>query len=317
MKRLLLFACVFFAAIPVWAQQADSTAGKGHRTFGLDCMQCHTTTSWHDLKKDIDFDHKLTGYVLAGNHASVACGSCHAGVPFSEMKTDCASCHEDRHKGELGNKCGDCHTPAGWRAPNEAVARHQLTRFPLIGAHAVADCQSCHINQAEHEYVNTSTECYACHQRDYEEAKQPDHVAGGFDRNCALCHDPGSGGWKADFDHNTTAFPLRGAHAATPCTACHTHGYAKLPTDCWSCHEKDYTAVSFPNHADGQFSRDCESCHELTTWRPAKFDHSLTSFRLTGAHQRAVCQSCHVNGQYSGLPLECQGCHLADFNRTS
>ncbi|MFA6235548.1 MAG: hypothetical protein WC824_15370, partial [Bacteroidota bacterium] len=317
MRTLLLLTYMLLIPVSAYAQQADTVVNKGHRTFGIDCMQCHVTTSWHDLKKDIAFDHKLTGYTLAGNHASVACAGCHAGTPFAELKTDCASCHKDQHKGELGNRCNDCHTPAGWRSPNEAVARHQLTRFPLIGAHAVADCQSCHVNQAEHEYVNTSTECYACHQKDYEESKQPDHVAGGFDRNCAICHDPGSGGWKGNFDHNTTAFPLRGAHAATPCNSCHVHGISKLPTDCWSCHESDYASVAFPNHVDGQFSHDCEKCHEVTAWVPAKFDHSLTNFRLTGAHQRAVCQACHIGGVYTGLPLECRGCHEQDYNSTS
>ncbi len=317
MHRLLLFMIFMLATVTAMSQEADTLAVKGHRTFGIDCMACHTTSSWHALKKEISFDHKQTGYPLAGNHASASCNACHTGVPFSEIKTDCASCHKDHHKGELGNRCGDCHTPAGWRAPNEAVARHQLTRFPLVGAHALADCQSCHLNQAVHEYVNTSTECFSCHQADYEGAREPNHLEGGFDRDCALCHDPGSGRWKGDFDHNTTAFPLRGAHAATPCTSCHTHGFSKLDTECWSCHERDYMGVQFPNHSEGQFSRDCESCHDMNAWSPAKFDHDLTSFRLTGAHQRALCQSCHVNGQYAGLPLQCQGCHVEDYNRTS
>ncbi|MCB2204042.1 hypothetical protein KQI65_04780, partial [bacterium] len=362
---------------------------KAHRTFGLDCMQCHTTADWKTLKKDIEFDHRLTGYTLRGNHASASCAGCHAETAFSQLKTDCVACHEDQHRGEFGERCSDCHTPSGWRSPNEDVSRHQLTRFPLLGAHALADCQQCHVNQEEREYVNTPTECYACHQQDYEQAKEPDHIAGDFSRDCAQCHDMGDGGWKgafehpvipfmqtaahvnlecsdchvsgyagtprdcfgcheadyravqqpnhvaggydrdctvchepvhwspATFDHNLTAFPLQGAHAATPCTSCHESGFGKLPTDCWSCHEQDYRAVAFPNHVDGQFSQDCMVCHNVNAWSPADFDHSLTNFRLTGAHVRTACQSCHVGGQYSGLPLDCQGCHDEDYNRTS
>jgi hypothetical protein len=55
----------------------------------------------------------------------------------------------------------------------------------------------------------------------------------------------------------------------------------------------------------------------VNAWRPADFNHEATNFRLTGAHRRTECQRCHVGGKYTGLPLECQGCHSADYNQTS
>jgi hypothetical protein len=39
------------------------------------------------------------------------------------------------------------------------------------------------------------------------------------------------------------------------------------------------------------------------------FDHFTTGFALDGAHQFAACESCHVDGQFSGTPLQCDGCH--------
>ena len=39
------------------------------------------------------------------------------------------------------------------------------------------------------------------------------------------------------------------------------------------------------------------------------FDHFLTSFPLTGAHERVACESCHNRGQFEGTPKECSTCH--------
>ena len=39
------------------------------------------------------------------------------------------------------------------------------------------------------------------------------------------------------------------------------------------------------------------------------FDHLTTAFPLEGAHQFAACESCHVDGQFAGTPLQCGGCH--------
>ena len=39
------------------------------------------------------------------------------------------------------------------------------------------------------------------------------------------------------------------------------------------------------------------------------FDHFTTAFPLEGAHQFAQCESCHVDGQFAGTPVQCAGCH--------
>ena len=39
------------------------------------------------------------------------------------------------------------------------------------------------------------------------------------------------------------------------------------------------------------------------------FDHFTTAFPLEGAHQFAHCESCHVDGQFAGTPVQCAGCH--------
>ncbi len=40
-----------------------------------------------------------------------------------------------------------------------------------------------------------------------------------------------------------------------------------------------------------------------------KFDHALSGFPLTGAHERARCESCHANGIFKGTPNQCRFCH--------
>lgn len=42
----------------------------------------------------------------------------------------------------------------------------------------------------------------------------------------------------------------------------------------------------------------------------ARFDHARTGFLLSGAHQQARCEGCHVQGVFRGTPRDCAGCHL-------
>jgi hypothetical protein len=43
---------------------------------------------------------------------------------------------------------------------------------------------------------------------------------------------------------------------------------------------------------------------------PDDFDHNRTGFPLTGAHERARCESCHLGGVFEGTPFQCGACHL-------
>ncbi len=40
-----------------------------------------------------------------------------------------------------------------------------------------------------------------------------------------------------------------------------------------------------------------------------RFDHTITGFPLSGAHQLTPCESCHVNGIFKGTPSQCAFCH--------
>ncbi len=42
---------------------------------------------------------------------------------------------------------------------------------------------------------------------------------------------------------------------------------------------------------------------------PNRSFHNATGFRLEGRHLTVACESCHLNGQFSGTPKTCYDCH--------
>ena len=50
---------------------------------------------------------------------------------------------------------------------------------------------------------------------------------------------------------------------------------------------------------------------QVTQPASAKFDHVKTGYNLTGAHSRARCESCHIQGLFKGTPRDCAICHMA------
>ncbi len=99
--------------------------------------------------------------------------------------------------------------------------------------------------------------------------------------------------------------------SAVACTDCHADGYAGTPTDCFSCHEADYSGANDPDHTG--FPITCEDCHSETAWEPSSFNHNQTAFPLDGAHLSLDCLACHADG-YAGTPIDCFSCHQDDYN---
>jgi hypothetical protein len=223
------------------------------------------------------------------------------------------SCHRDRHQGELGANCARCHSSRSFLDMAPMRQAHQVTAFPLKGAHAAADCRSCHTPRApgQQAFVNLPSSCQSCHLADYQKTTNPPHAAGGFSRDCATCHSPS--GWQGKaFDHSVTRFPLTGAHRTVACATCHSDGvYAGKATTCVSCHQADYTATTNPNHAASSFSTDCASCHTTTAWAGATFNHDANFFPIySGAHagRWASCATCHTNATNYAV-FDCLSCH--------
>ncbi len=198
-----------------------------------------------------------------------------------------------------------CHTTDAWKP---ADLDHDLTNFPLTGAHTAVTCASCHITN----YTGTSSECLACHETDYSSVTDPNHIQSAFSVFCVECHTTSA--WKpATIDHNSTGFPLTGAHEAVSCVDCHDAGYTNTTTLCYACHLSDYNGAIDPDHSGSHFSTNCGGCHTTEGWEPAAFDHNLSQFKLTGAHAVVGCNNCHTTG-FTGTPTTCIACHQADYN---
>jgi NMD protein affecting ribosome stability and mRNA decay len=307
------------APVPPAQSQYQNTRSP-HGNLNLSCQNCHTVYGWKPIRAVPEFDHNLTKFPLRGMHEGVACSACHTKMVFSNVGNKCADCHADIHKRRMGANCESCHTVRGWKVSVQQINQH-MNRFPLTGAHAAASCDACHKNGALSQFNTMSTACLTCHQKDFQAAKNPDHVAGKFATTCESCHSTDN--WlNARFDHSLSGFPLTGMHTVPPrqCADCHINNNYNLPqTACVGCHLKDFQNANNPNHVQQGFSQTCESCHTTIGWSPANFDHSKSGFPLTGLHTvpPRACLDCHINNNYNLPQTACVGCHLKDFQSTN
>ncbi|MGE0553832.1 MAG: cytochrome c3 family protein, partial [Gemmatimonadales bacterium] len=301
---------------PIAAQDQDLNP---HGTLAVPCATCHSADGWTPAVIRKSFDHRSLGFGLEDAHGAVSCSGCHQSLQFDRVERTCAGCHQDVHRGELGQDCAQCHTTRAFtdRAPQARL--HAFTNFPLEGAHQGVDCRACH-NPAGNgtlAFRATPTECASCHQGDFDRTTTPPHASAGFPGNCTMCH--GSVTFRgARFDHQTTKFPLTGAHQATACLSCHGDNlYIDKPSACMACHQAEHARTERPPHLAAGFSNDCEACHTTTAWAGAPFDHRTTRFPLAGAHQATTCDQCHGDGTYVGKSTTCVSCHQTDFTETT
>ena len=293
----------------------DETTNPDHSAAGypMVCKECHESIAW----KPAAVAHDTLGFALEGAHGRILCVDCHIDNDFSSLPTNCIDCHEDDFNAtedpdhvadQFSQDCNECHSSEVWQP---ATFDHNLTDFPLTGAHIETDCAGCHIAGVFADLPGT---CIDCHQQDFDEVEDPSHIEQEFSLDCTECHSTDV--WEpATFDHNLTDFPLIGAHnqLGTDCVSCHIGGvFAGLPAECIDCHQQDFDRVEDPNHVDGQFSSDCTECHSNDAWEPATFDHNLTDFPLTGAHSGTDCANCHIAEVFANLPSTCIDCHQKD-----
>lgn len=309
------------------------------------------------------FDHAAIGFRLRGGHAQAECESCHLaspGAPLSAHLTlvranftrpfakqrmlfaRCDQCHADPHRGQLAGgaatrDCAACHTETRFTPTRFSLAMHDSTTFPLTGAHAATPCVRCHPlltgsrpGSGEIRFQQPNRRCTACH-RDEHGGQFAGRVVSGARRaaagrdsllTCDACHDVEA--WdRVAFDHDSTHYPLRGAHRNLACGRCHSRPgndpaiparFSGLPTTCDAagCHTDPHRS-QFANRARGGT---CTTCHSEVAWRAIVFDHQRdTDWPLDGAHRNVACAACHRGeGQppfvrYAPLSHRCEDCH--------
>lgn len=191
--------------------------------FGTDCGACHTPEGWEHTT----FDHNLAAFKLEGKHAEVACEECHQNALYQGTPADCNACHsqDDEHEGRFGSDCVACHTPSDW---DDATFDHNLSSFPLTGAHIDLACESCH---TPGQFAGVSGQCATCHE-------DPDFHQGVFSGSCVDCHSTDA--WlPASFNlsHPEPRVDEEGTginHGYTTCRTCHPSTVREYT--CLACH---------------------------------------------------------------------------------
>lgn len=324
MRRLSLVS-IFILVLAAGLSGQKSPHGD---SFALNCKDCHSTEGWKVELARLTFDHGTTRFPLAGRHKEAGCRDCHTSLEFAAAPVECNECHIDVHEQTTGPDCGRCHTPESWLVP-QVTQLHQQSRFPLLGAHTVAECKDCHINLAPGaagtgtasrlRFDPIGVDCYDCHNENYASATNPNHIQANYSKNCTDCHNINAFSWKgAGINHNF--FPLNGGHSLE-CNRCHTSSsYSDISSECISCHQPEYNSTDSPNHIALNFSTDCKTCHSLNPgWKPAEFrNHDSQYFPIySGEHEGewSNCSDCHNNPSDYGQ-FTCISCHEHTQDKT-
>ena len=294
--------------------------------FVAACAQCHTEKGFALFSGRGNFNHNTTQFTLKGKHASSDCFVCHKKISDPLMvfqdqpmvkENDCVSCHTDKHEGKFGTDCAKCHQEVSFRLLKTMdFFDHAVTDFPLDGMHGGVDCAECHAD-GYLEAIDFSA-CKNCHQ-DYHRGE---FLQSNASSDCIDCHSLADG-----FDyslytidrHQTSAFPIEGAHVATPCFACHVSedrwNFRDIGSSCVDCHQDLHQGHISPKFYPEQ---NCESCHVNENWTSITFDHNLTEWPLEGRHEELKCGDCHiqniskldaVNQRFNELDNSCVQCH--------
>lgn len=297
---------------------ADIHKGK----FGQTCEDCHSTSSFKQIKNIDRFDHTKTNFPLIGQHQFVECKDCHKTSLANKPKHEkCIDCHRDFHNGEFAlngmtRDCSECHLETGFLPSTYTLELHNKTGFPLTGSHLALPCAFCHRIEDGYQFRFTNANCIQCHENIHK-----GFISAKFlnDENCNECHKTST--WKdVEFDHSRTKFKLEGKHGQLFCADCHFNRngdklnqvFENLSTSCESCH-KDIHFNQF--RVDGKTN--CERCHSFENWKPVNFNHSNTQFALDGAHAKVKCEACHKQIEtpvgkfvkYKFKETKCINCH--------
>ena len=228
-------------------RQMDAAFMTAHTlSFGSTCLDCHDGVD----RFGQHFDHSNFSFQLTGKHTGLACVQCHVNArsfsDFSVILQDCYSCHhnDEPHEGRFGVDCAACHTVDGW---SPAAFDHNLSNFPLTGAHVNVACVNCHSNG---QFQGASTACVACHA-------EPAFHAGQFGTDCAVCHSTAA--WTPAEFNGQHAFPLNHG-GGTTCATCHPSSFTTYT--CYGCHEHSEGEIREKHLEEGIVNfQNCMECH--------------------------------------------------------
>lgn len=214
---------------------------------------------------------------------------------------------------------------------------HMSTGFPLIGGHATAACETCHVGGV---FKGTPRNCDGCHavgKRVVATPKSNSHIV--TDAPCESCHFNTSTFLGARYNHGT-ALPEQcrnchngriasgkpashnsGKKATDSCDHCHRtsaflpaswNHVGVAPGTCTTCHNGSAAIGKPGTHTTiAKATYQCDECHSFIGWNPARYKHNTS----------ALCSSCHNGTVVAGKPGnhvattdECNQCHTTTIS---
>jgi hypothetical protein len=289
-------------ALCITCHQADynGTTNPPHAAQGFPttCDSCHTFVDWTGAV----FNHASTGFTLTGAHTTLACTSCHnatnGNYNLTAAQTACWTCHQADYNGTTNpphatagfpQDCSQCHstnvTSPPWAG---ATFTHPSTPLALTGYHATMltnnQCNLCHVGSGAAAYTNTPSDCWSCHQTDYNNTTNPGHAAIGptyFPHTCNTCHTftDWSGAQFTAHDTMSPGFPI------------YSGNHNGKWQNCTDCHP------SSTDYSTGTLSCMTGSCHPASQVDNVG-DHQsyISKYGLTVFHQGSSCYQCHPRG---------------------
>ena len=127
------------------------------------------------------------------------------------------------------------------------------------------NCEQCHGTKswfgASFSHQGITSGCFVCHQTEYNNTTNPDHMAAGFSTSCENCHNTNS--WtNANWTH---AFPINsGKHKNFNCSDCHLDPNNLMTFSCTHCHEHNQSEMDDKHSEVGGYvwsSPACYTCH--------------------------------------------------------
>lgn len=243
--------------------------------MGPNCEKCHEAESgrWR-VKPDVA-GHDRTRFPLSGRHLALACETCHGRVAVADYRglvPDCFGCHADDyatapnhttlpfprdcercHRTDdfknvrpfhvPGSRCIDCHSGVFPQGP-----KHTKPGFPT-------DCLRCHVGFPPADFTGATmnhtglTNCYACHDNEFNSAAATDHAARSYPTNCGGCHN--TTGWaRGALTH--PPFVYQGVTAPGPGSDENHRGFSGDFFSCNVCHTTRVTTTVR-----------CDRCHDF------------------------------------------------------
>lgn len=180
---------------------------------------------------------------------------------------------------------------------------HFETSFPLVGAHIVTTCESCH---RDGNFRGTPRQCKSCHNGIFAVGKSSKHIA--TNGECDICHNSASDSWgilARAFDHATVVGACMNCHNGASAAGKNSF-HIRSTNRCDACHATNSWNATIVNHSDVLGS--CVSCHDGLSAPGKVVNHILSSDGCANCHNtiafkpvnqvdhgqvRGACESCH------------------------